>query len=100
MNTIEHCHCYNCLTTSIPRPLQDLGTRDLMTHGMILICQIVRRGKMLPDDKKNVSQYPFRRPYACGVLEVDSVLQDMEKAPNTLHEEDLLKSFTMPLYLW
>lgn len=80
--------------------LQDLGSKDMQASGMHLICQIVRRGKMLPDDKKNVSQFPFRRPYACGVLEVASVLQDSEKTAGTLHEEDLLKPFNMPLYLW
>ena len=80
--------------------VQDLGMKDIQAPGMHLICQVVRRGKMLPDDKKNISQYPFRRPYACGVLEVASVLQDQEKIHSTLHEEDLLKPFSMPLYLW
>ena len=80
--------------------MQDLGTKDILAQGMYLICQIVRKGKMLPDDKKNVSYHPFRRPYACGVLEVASVLSDTEKSHSTLHEEDLLKTFNMPLYLW
>ena len=34
--------------------LQDLGTKDILAQGMHLICQIVRKGKMLPDDRKNI----------------------------------------------
>ena len=56
---------------------------------------------MLLDDKKNIAQNPYRRPYACGVLEVSSLLQTQEDPDKIIHEEDFKNtSFSMPLYLW
>ena len=56
---------------------------------------------MLLDDKKNIAQNPYRRPYACGALEVSSLLQAKEDQDRIIHEEDLNNSsFIMPLYLW
>jgi hypothetical protein len=73
----------------------DLGTKDLETN-VYLVCQIIRNGKMLMD-KKHHSQHTFRRPYACGVLDVRRVLQAKEAAdkPSDQHH----KTMTMPLYL-
>ena len=71
------------------------------TTGMYLVCQVIRRGKMLLDDKKNVAQNPYRRPYAGGVLEVSSILREKEERDKMLHEADLRSAvFNMPLYLW
>ncbi len=68
---------------------------------MHLVCQLMRRGKMLLDDKKNVAQNPYRRPYACGVLEVSLLLQSPDDRDKILQEEDFKNaSFSMPLYLW
>lgn len=53
------------------------------------------------DDKKNVAQNPYRRPYGCGVLEVSSLLQANEDMDKLMPEEDLKTAFfNMPLYLW
>ena len=56
-------------------------------------------GKMLLDDKKNVAHNPYRRPYACGVLDVVSVLREKEEEDRQ-HEDGYKHTFTMPLYLW
>ena len=80
--------------------IQDLGSGDIGTSGMRLVCQIVRRGKMILDDKKNIAQNPYRRPYACGFLEVSSLLQAQEGV-GPQHDEDMESStFHMPLYIW
>lgn len=68
---------------------------------MHLVCQLMRSGKMLLDDKKNVAQNPYRRPYACGVLEVSSLLQSLEDQDKIIQEEEFKNAtFCMPLYLW
>lgn len=68
---------------------------------MYLVCQLIRKGKMLLDDRKNVAQNPYRRPYACGVLEVSSLLRANEDRDKLLHEVELKNAFfNMPLYLW
>ena len=66
---------------------------------MRLVCQILRRGKMILEDKKNIAQNPYRRPYACGFVDVSSLLQAQEgEGP---HEEDYEKStFRMQVYIW
>ena len=56
---------------------------------------------MLLDDKKNIAQNPYRRPYACGVLEVSNLLQAPEEQDRIMHVEDFKNaSFSIPLYLW
>ena len=54
---------------------------------------------MLLDDKKNIAQNPYRRPYACGALEVSSLLQATDKLKP---EEEWFEnaSLSMPLYVW
>ena len=67
---------------------------------MRLVCQMVRRGKMILDDKKNVAQNPYRRPYACGFLDVSALLQAQEKEAGS-HEDDIENStFSMQVYVW
>ena len=78
---------------------QDLGARDVQSSSVFLVCQIVRKGKMLLDDKKNVSAHPFRRPYACGILEVTSVLQFQEEGEMTSFQNEDLTTYNVPLYL-
>ena len=56
-------------------------------------------GKMLLDDKKNVAHNPYRRPYACGVLDLVPVLEEKEDEASRL-EDGYTHSFNMPLYLW
>ena len=68
---------------------------------MYLVCQLIRRGKMLLDDKKNVAQNPYRRPYAGGALEVSSILKANEERDKMVHDDDLRSAlYNMPLYLW
>ena len=55
---------------------------------------------MLLDDKKNVAQNPYRRPYAGGVLDVSAILRANEERDKIVHEEDLSSAiYNMPLYL-
>ena len=44
---------------------KDLAEKDMDVKGMEVICQIVRRGKMLLDDRKGSGTH-LRRPYAYG----------------------------------
>ena len=44
---------------------KDLAEKDMDIKGMEVICQIVRRGKMLLDDRKGTGTH-LRRPYAYG----------------------------------
>ena len=63
------------------------------------MCFFPSTGKMLLDDKKNVAHNPYRRPYACGVLDLELVLQEKQDEASRL-EDGYIHSFTMPLYLW
>ena len=73
---------------------------DVQSRHIFLVCQIIRKGKMLLDDKKNVSHYPFRRPYACGIVDVSSVLQFQAEGDATSFQNEDLTTYNLPLYLW
>ncbi len=73
---------------------------DVQSRNIFLVCQIIRKGKMLLDDKKNISESSFRRPYACGILDVSSVLQYQPETEATAIQNEDLNSYNLPLYLW
>ncbi len=97
---INHSPITHTLINLPPSPLQDLSVADVESRNIFLVCQIIRRGKMLLDDKKNISESPYRRPYACGILDVSSVLQYQPETESTTIQNEELNSYSLPLYLW
>ena len=91
----SHTHTHTHTPSS-----QDLSVDDVQSRNIFLVCQIIRKGKMLLDDKKNVSHCTFRRPYACGIVDVSSVLQFQTEGDPTSFQNDDLATYSLPLYLW
>ncbi|XP_019851718.1 PREDICTED: dedicator of cytokinesis protein 2-like isoform X2 [Amphimedon queenslandica] len=76
---------------------KDLGAKE-MQSGIFLVCQVIRKGKMLLDDRKNVSHATFRRPYAVGVLDLRTALEETNKEQPD-DDDDYQMTYTMSLQI-
>jgi hypothetical protein len=79
---------------------KDLGFREMSSSGLYLICQVLRKGKMLLDDKKNVSNHPFRRPYAVGVLDLKPAVDESNRTQQLDDDDDDYQmTYNLPLQI-